>query len=552
MRIYVADERDTLYRLSSHYQISIDQLMSANPHIDRPDRTITGMQVRIPSPRAFSVPRAIAPFCPIAPEESLIRNWIPLTTAAEMAATEYDVLIVGSGMGGSSALWRLCEQWGRNGKRIGMVERGPQFLPTHIMNVPTMDGLNFRLFRPSQITDWIGNRLPQFNGLRLINALGGRGTLWGGITPRVPDFDIAKNWPISPSDMIMYYNIAEELLSVTREYTRNSLMTQVLLERLRRNGFPHADDLPMAADLSPTLLGKVNSNVFSSSMTMIAKALNYRPFDLAVETYCAEVLTEGGRASGIRVVTSDRKSHVIKAKTVILSASAMQTPRILLNSGIPGSAIGRYLVNHSYLVVTATLNTSSFPDPLGSLGILIPGTEDRPYQLQIQGPEQYFDYHYLTRPDKHVWTISDFYISGVVEPRVENRVFIDPGRRDAYGMPEPQVSFSYSAKDEEIIGQMYDAAIQSCNAMQLQLQMTDGVPSICMMAPGADNHEAGTCRMGEDPNTSATNQFGQIHGMPGLYVADASVLPSMWANNPSLSIAALAIRTADHIVKNQP
>lgn len=551
MRIHIAGKGDTLYRLASHYQLSIDQLMSSNPHIDRPDRMISGMQIRIPAPLASSASRVTSDFCALPSPEQLIYNWIPLSSAEKMAATEYDVLIVGSGMGGCGALWRLCEQWGKNGKHIGMVERGPQFLATHIMNVPTMDGLNFRLFRPIQTTDWTGNHLPQYSGLRLNYALGGRGTLWGCITPRVPDFDIAHNWPVSPSDMVMYYNIAEEIMSVTREYTRNSLLTQVLLERLRRNGFPDADDLPMAADLSPTLLGKVNSNVFTSSINLLARALNYSPFDLAVETYCTEVLTEGGRASGIRVITSDGRSHIIKAKTVIMSASAIQTPRILLNSGIRGKAIGKYLINHSYLVVTATLNATSFPDPLGSLGILIPGREGHPYQLQIQGPEQYFDYHYLTRPDKHVWTISDFYISGVVEPRYENQVFIDPIRRDSYGVPEAQVRFSYSAKDEVVIGQMYDAAIQSCNAMQLQPKMSNDIPDICLMLPGADNHEAGTCRMGEYPNTSATNRFGQIHDVPGLYVADLSVLPSMWATNPTLSVVALAIRTADHIIANQ-
>ncbi|MFB5760678.1 GMC oxidoreductase [Paenibacillus medicaginis] len=552
MRIYVAGEGDTLYRLASHYQIGIDQLMSSNPHIDRPDRMITGMQVRIPSPPASSAPRVVPPFCPPPPPEAFIHNWIPLSSAEEMAATEYDVLIVGSGIGGCAALWRLCDQWGQNGKRIGMVERGPQYLATHIMNVSTMDGVNFRLFRPSQITDLVGEHLPQFSGLKLIYALGGRGTLWGCITPRVPDFDIAKNWPISPSEMVLYYNIAEEVMSVTQEYTRNSLITQILLERLRRQGFANADDIPIAADLSPTLLGKVNSNVFSSTINLLAKALNRRSFDLAVDTYCAEVLTEGGRAAGVRVITPDKRSHVIKAKTVILSASALQTPRILLNSGIQGSAIGRYLLNHSYLVVRATLNTTSFPDPLGTLGIVIPELENRPYRIQIQGPEQYFDYHYLTRPDKHVWNISDYYISGVVEPRYENRVLIDPSRKDAYGMPELQVNFSYSAKDEAIIEQMYDAAVQSAGAMQMQLETTDGVPSICLMPPGADNHDAGTCRMGEDPNTSATDQFGQIHGVPGLYVADASVLPSMGASNPALSVIALAIRTADQIVKQNP
>ena len=82
--------------------------------------------------------------------------------------------------------------------------------------------------------------------------------------------------------------------------------------------------------------GRLHSNVFFSSILLLARALSWRPFDLAVNTYAAEVITEGGKAVGVRVMTPDKKSHFIKAKTVILSASALQTPRILLNSGIPG------------------------------------------------------------------------------------------------------------------------------------------------------------------------------------------------------------------------
>jgi len=55
--------------------------------------------------------------------------------------------------------------------------------------------------------------------------------------------------------------------------------------------------------------------------------------------------------------------------------------------------------------------------------------------------------------------------------------------------------------------------------------------------------------MGDDPDKSATNRFGQIHGVPGLYIADNSVLPTTGASNPTLTTVALAIRKADHIAQ---
>jgi choline dehydrogenase-like flavoprotein len=61
------------------------------------------------------------------------------------------------------------------------------------------------------------------------------------------------------------------------------------------------------------------------------------------------------------------------------------------------------------------------------------------------------------------------------------------------------------------------------------------------------NHEIGGCRMGMDPKTSVVNEFCRAHDVPNLYVVDASVFPSSSEKNPTLTIMALATRTADHI-----
>jgi choline dehydrogenase-like flavoprotein len=550
LKVYIAGSGDTLFNISNKFQIGLDQLIAVNPHISSPYLLIAGLSVNIPAEarQAAEEHRVVAPFCPPVPQDQFLHSWMPVTSAERMAENEYDVLIVGSGAGGGAALWRLCEQWGNNGRRIGIVERGELYTPTHVANIPTIDGDSFRIFAPPQITDLIGNRLPEYSGLKLIYALGGRSILWGAITPRMVDFELAS-WPVSLTEMNLYYNIAEEIMNVTTDYARDSSITSILLKRLRENGFYNADYIPSATDLRQTRYGKLNSNVFYSTILLFARALSLRTFDLAVNTYAAEVITENGKAAGVRVMTRDKKSYIIKAKNVVLAASALQTPRILLNSNIPGKAIGRYLINHSYLIATANVNTTNFPEPIGALGILIPESEDRPYQLQLQGPEQYFDYHFEKKPIKNEWKISFFGASGKVEPRYENRVFIEPNRRDEYGVPELQVNFSNSARDEAVLEQMAAGLLRSSSAMQLRMATMNGVPAICRMPPGTDNHEAGTCRMGNDPETSATNPFGQIHGVPGLYIADSSVLPSMGASNPTLTITAMAIRTADNIIR---
>jgi choline dehydrogenase-like flavoprotein len=63
-------------------------------------------------------------------------------------------------------------------------------------------------------------------------------------------------------------------------------------------------------------------------------------------------------------------------------------------------------------------------------------------------------------------------------------------------------------------------------------------------------HETGTARMGIDPNTSVTDANCQVHGIDGLFVVDASVIPSAGAVNTTLTIYALALRVGDHIAKS--
>ena len=83
----------------------------------------------------------------------------------------------------------------------------------------------------------------------------------------------------------------------------------------------------------------------------------------------------------------------------------------------------------------------------------------------------------------------------------------------------------------------------------IRLLTEKGQDNMCLVPSGDLHHTSGTCRMGDDPSTSVTDRYGQVHGISGLYVADNSVLPFIGAENPTLTTVALAIRTADHIVQ---
>lgn len=141
-------------------------------------------------------------------------DWIPLTSPERMAQTDYDVLIVGSGAGGGAALWRICQQLSKHGKRVGLIESGPLLLPTHGRNIPTMNDERFvRYFENPLHTEYIGKSLPSYPGARIIRELGGRTLQWYLLSPRLTP-DRFLSWPVSYERLVPYYLIAEQIMSV--------------------------------------------------------------------------------------------------------------------------------------------------------------------------------------------------------------------------------------------------------------------------------------------------------------------------------------------------
>lgn len=540
MRISIASNGYTLRRMADQHQIEIAELLSLNPNIEDPDRDIGGNPVRLPS-------IAVPPACPPGPPAGYLDQWIPLTPIDQMEQTDYDVLIIGTGAGGSAVLWRLCERLQASGKRIGIVEAGDLLLPMHAQNIPTLDMERARqLFINPKISIPIGKRLPDFPAATLLHALGGRTLFWSGVSPRMHE-SVLRQWPITMKDMSYYYNVAEELMNVTLDYTKGSAVTELLVNRLRDGGFVDAAGLPMAVDLEPTKYGQIHSNVFYSSMNSFAYSLNSRSFDLAVKARAVKVLHEQGKVVGVEVKNPEKKSFFLKSKNVVLSAGALETPQLLLYSGIQGRAIGHYLTNHSFVMAHGILNRTDFPELLGTLGILIPQTAEMPLQIQLYGPGDYFWYSYEAEPLRGALEVR-FEGFGIVESRYENQVYLDPNRRNEYGVPEIQINFSYSDKDKEIIDLVARTIEYASEVVKAPLITKNGMSDICLLPPGQDNHVSGTCRMSMDSLRGGTNSYGEVFDVAGLFVADNSVIPLVGASNPTLSTVSLAIRTADYIM----
>ncbi|RDW16401.1 GMC family oxidoreductase [Oceanobacillus arenosus] len=452
---------------------------------------------------------------------------IPVTPISQMAKKDYDVLIIGTGAGGGAALWRLCKKWRKNKKRIGVIEAGDLVLPTHARNIT---GLNHKkLF--NKLKSVIGDDLPHYSGATQALAVGGKTLFWGGVTPRLHPIEY-KEWPIPMKDIENYYKIAERVMNVTQSYTKDPIM-KTILHSLKDNGYPEATVVPKAIEINRKNLGILHSSDLFSSLSFLTSALNHRSFDLGINARATQIFPEKKRFI-IKVAPKHNNIYFLKAKTVILSTGSLETPRLLLHSGVKGDTIGHYLVNHSSVRVKRALKIPDYLRRAGRVDILIPQSNSRLFQIQIHGKQKGL---FLTG-------------YGKVESRFENQLTLNSDDVDEDGVPKLQIDFSYSEKDQQIIREMETFVEQISSVIGLQRNRRNNDSLLSLRPPGADNHECGTCRMGIDPSTSATNSYGQIHSIPGLYIADNSVLPAIGAVNPTLTTISLAIRTVDYIVEH--
>lgn len=475
-----------------------------------------------------------------------INPWIPLTPLEQMEQTEYDVLIVGTGAGGGAVLWRLCQQWRGTGKRIGIIDAGGLLLPTHAMNLPTIN--NFasvnEIYLKPPVVEPAGIQPSGLPGAVVMYAVGGKTLLWRGVSPRMLTTRVSR-WPVPLNELNAYYNVAEEAMNVNRELPSGylKLFTETVLNRLRSHGLIQAERTPLARSLATGDTGIINSTVYFSPINFLGNALNLRSFQLAIQARAAKVICTQGKIEGVEVVSPSKKLHFLRSKVVVLSAGTFESPRILLNSGIPGKAIGHYLTFHSNIVLPGIFHTAVVPEMLGASvapSASIPETDKRPFRLGwVPVPSR-------SRPlQNELAVLMASY--GTVESRFENRVALDPNIRDAYGIPEIRIYFSYSEQDYAVMRQIPPVMLQAAEAAGMSIEYTNGRPAFSLSPPGRDFHSSCTCRMGDNPNEATTNRFGEVFGVSGLFVADNSVLPTLPASNPTLTTVALAIRTADYI-----
>jgi choline dehydrogenase-like flavoprotein len=128
---------------------------------------------------------------------------------------------------------------------------------------------------------------------------------------------------------------------------------------------------------------------------------------------------------------------------------------------------------------------------------------------------------------------------GEMLPNAQSYLDLDPDQHDRHGLPLARRHVRWGANDEALFNDMV--------RWSLAMLEKAGAEILSVPAGPATNHELGGCRMGADPRTSVVNAQCRSHDVPNLYVVDGSVFPSASEKNPTHTIMALAVRTADDI-----
>lgn len=282
---------------------------------------------------------------------------------------------------------------------------------------------------------------------------------------------------------------------------------------------------------------------------------------------------ENGRATGADYVDAKGNEVHQSARSVILAANGIGTPRIMLNStsehhpnGLANSSglVGKNLMFHPFAMITGVFpeKMNTWRGPLSNFAMSQEFYETdtdrgfvRGYTYQFQrslGPAWVanggftdaipWGENHHAELEKRLGSMMGMAVIGEDLPEEHNRVELDPEITDADGIPAPKLFYTLSKNSRDQL----DHAIENAKKVFETAGATEVFVDPMMEQSGW--HLMGTARMGDDPKTSVVDKWGQAHDVDNLFIVDGSVFVTGAAVNPTPTIQALALRTADYIV----
>lgn len=513
-------------------------------------------------------------------------------------AGQFDAILVGSGFGGAMAAQALVGA----GRRVlvlergGWVARGPENWKAAGVG---LIGPHFSRDTPYEVH--AHGRVKQTGAW---HCVGGQSVFYGGASFRFRERDFVHDesvlgdsgaaWPFTYATLEPYYARAERLLGVAGAHGQDptepwrsapyaqapaplSPPSRLVADAARRLGlspFP----IPLAIAFAPedgrrpcihcgTCDGYACATEAKNDLaTGVLPALIARGLTLRPNTVVSRLSREGRRVTGVDWVdrVTGERGHA-SAPIVVLAAGALATPHLLLASGIArlspaAGSVGRYLVRHRNAVVFGVF--ARRPNPAGAFDKQIAihdfyhGAPDDPEAPPggLGGLQQLTPSAGLVRAympvlvrDPAVRLVS--HATGLLaiaedEPRRENGVELDLARHDRFGRPGLRVRHAYSVRDERAVAALVRQARRVMRAAGAAFTYVHSIETF--------SHALGTVRLGPDPRTAPLDERGAFRGVDGLFVCDGSALPRSAGVNPSLTIAAVALKVGEHAAASLP
>ena len=471
---------------------------------------------------------------------------------------EFDVIVVGSGAGGGVVAGELAQC----GRGVLLLEAGPHRTADDFSRWEAK--ATHDLFWPLRFAP-----LPDGDVLAFLagRCVGGTTTINTKVALRAHERDVAKwhpatgltsdgNEPFAVADLDPYYDRVEEQLGVRerRDWTKSVFTMEegfralgAELEPVR--SYTDATCMSYGSCLQgcPTNGGKSTMNTYIHAA--LARGLLELRAEATVERVLIEDSGDGPEATGVEYVDDAGGRRIVRAKVVVVAAGALNTPQLLVRSGLSRASIGRHVGLHPLRLVYGL-----FDEPQDA-HIVYPITahcmdhqldEDGGFVIEattIQDPISFATT--LCDEEGPLWgprlveAVRAFrHWSGVlamVNDENNAAVIVDGDGRERFEV-------HFQPTELERIGAAFRFSRDVLEAA--------GATKVCWTGL-TSTHVQGGCRMGDDPARSVVDRNGESHDVKRLFVGDASLVPRTLSVNPSLTVMALATRLAEHLESDQ-
>lgn len=498
--------------------------------------------------------------------ESPLEQVTVLTPGAE---TEYDVIVVGSGMGGGT----LADALSDRGARTLVLDAGGLWFPVHMNELPSSE---VDLAQRDELGHYVN-----LGGSGLVFGvhfnLGGRSTYWSGVIPRVREWEMRGLWPSSVRDYLLTagpgglsgYDRAErtvrkgKTLGPFQDRLREYLATE-LGSDFRVTDLPRSMHQPnMTADGRVENVLEKPTGVYST-VDLLLDSIGFsgktgrNNIWVKLHHLTTRIETADGKAT--EVVCQDLVGKVerrYRGRFVVLACGSMESPKLAINSGLPdpNSLMGKGLTDHpAYFYKFHHELPQSGPggwvgDARGHAKILIQPRTATPtqhaYNVELLINPKYWSARHA---DDDQW-------SRLVESERKSKVEIKFSFSSALGAGNFIRPRGAGEKPEVFVannttGDPFKAEVVEVRNRVLTALGVTGLSSSWSDAEwdqgtgGTPHHAGGTLRMSGD-GTGVVDENLKFLGLDNLYCCDLSVFPTIPAANPALTLVALALRLGD-------